>query len=312
MKKEFDIFTIADLCADVILVSRSVEPEFGQKEKFVDDYIVELGGSCSIFASQAAKLGLKTGIIGNVGNDIFGNLIIKKLNDAGVDIRYINRRDDIKTSISTILCKSNDRAILTYNGSIDTVTIDDIPWDILFNCRHLHIGSYYLLKKIQPYMPYIVKQAKEHQLSISLDVNWDPEEKWITGLKEVFPYVDIFFPNEEEAKAITGKTDVIEAMEQLSTLVPIVVVKQGEKGATAQQDKHRFYCPPLEVKAVDAVGAGDSFDAGFIYGYLNGLPLEECLKIANICGSLNTTMHGGIAGQPDIITLKKYYSEEGY
>ena len=89
MAKSWDILTIGDLCADVVLSGRDVVPEFGQKEKLVDDYILEMGGSGSIFVCQAAKLGLRSAIIGRVGNDAFGDMILKALKEAGASVKFV-------------------------------------------------------------------------------------------------------------------------------------------------------------------------------------------------------------------------------
>lgn len=304
LEKEYDVFTIADLCVDIIVIGDNIVPEFGQKEKLVDEYILELGGSCSICACQLGKLGLKTQICGHVGKDIFGDTVIKKLKDSNVFINHVRYKSEIKTGMSISLSQKDDRAILTYNGSIDSNTVEELPWEALFKSKHLHIGSYFLQKRIQPYIPYIAKEAKSNGLTVSLDINWDPEEQWQSGLDELLDYVDIFFPNEEEAKAVTNEMDVIKAANKLAQKVSIVVVKRGHNGAIAKAGDKLYVSPSLDVEVHDTIGAGDSFDAGFIYGYLSDMDVESCLSIASICGGLNTSAYGGIAGQP---TLEKVF-----
>ena len=298
MVKEYDIITALDMCVDFLVHLGGVIPEFGQKEQIVCDYEVELGGSCAIFACQAAKLELNTKGIGIAGEDAFGALVLQKLMQAGVKTDNIRIDRLMKTGMGAALCKEDgDRAILTYSGTIDGVLPEDLTQDILENTRHVHVGSYYLMKKLQPHYPEILAIARKAGATVSLDTNWDPDEAWDGGIWDVLPYVDIFMGNEYEARAITRKDTIKEAIEVLSSKVPIIVIKMGEKGAVVYADGKEYTQPALTVKVVDAVGAGDSFDAGFVYGYLNRYDWQKCLQIGCLCGSYNTTRAGGIAGQ---------------
>ena len=306
MNKEIDVLTLGDLCVDLIITGKDVIPEFGQKEKLVDDYSLEMGGSCSIFACQTGKLGLNTAVVGKVGTDQFGELIISTLKESGVSVEYIKKDYNWKTGITVALNTVDDRGMLTYNGTIDGVELEDISDELLKSVRHLHIGSYFLMKRIQPYYPEIVKKLKSYGATISLDTNWDPEEKWDSGIWDIMPYVDIFFPNENEAMAIT-KTDSIEkAIKELKKIIPVLAVKKGKDGAVVYSDGKTYYSPSINVVKVDAVGAGDTFDGGFIYGYLSGKSIEECARIGCICGSLNTRMTGGTKGQPVLEEILKW------
>lgn len=299
MSKKYDIVTAMDLCVDFLVQLGNVVPEFGQKEQLVEDYTIELGGSCSIFACQAAKLGLKIAGLGAVGDDFFGRLIRDKLDSAGVITDYIRIDRSVKTGMGAALCKRDgDRSILTYAGSIEAAGIEDMTDEILASTKHLHIGSFYLLKKLEKNLLEIVRTAKKYGATISLDTNWDPYETWDGGIFDLLPLVDIFQPNENEIMAITRKNNLEEAVKSILELVPVITLKRGKKGAAVITREKYFHVEPVDVPVVDTVGAGDSFDAGFLYGFLSELDLFECLKIGSICGSLNTRMAGGIAGQP--------------
>lgn len=314
IEKKYDIVTIADLCVDLAM-SGNIIPEFRQKEKIIDEYYLEMGGSCSIFACQAAKLGLKTAVIGIVGNDVFGELVVRRLRESGVDTSYIAVSDDVKTGLGLALCNQNDRAILTYLGSIDTMVYEDIPMEIIATARHIHIGSYYLKEKIRPHMLDIVQFARANGTTVSLDTNWDPQEKWNTGLDNLLNCIDIFLPNENEISAIMADPDLNNALSRAAKIVPITVVKMGAKGAMLRSGEVSLHVDAPDVQVVDSIGAGDSFDAGFVYGYLKGLSLKQCLEIGIICGSLNTTKPGGISGQPDIAAVTRLlngYVENGH
>jgi sugar/nucleoside kinase (ribokinase family) len=309
MKKQIDVLTFGDLCVDLIVDCAGAIPEFGQREKLVRDYSLEMGGSCSIFACQAAKLGLNTSVVGTIGDDQFGSLIYKILKESGVHTDYVRIDGQYKTGVSVALNNKSDRAILTYNGTIDGIERSDIAEGLLRSARHLHIGSYFLMKKIQPYYPEILKKLKEYGATISLDINWDPEEKWDSGIWNVLPYIDVFFPNENEIMAITGKSSIENAIDKLKGIVPIIALKKGKEGAEIYSQGNKYFARALEVEIADAVGAGDSFDAGFIYGMLKGLSLEMCAKIGCICGSLNTRITGGVKGQPGLEQMLAYIRE---
>jgi len=303
--KKYDVITAFDICVDFLMDLGKTEPEFGQKEKHVDNYGLEMGGSACIFATQCAKLGLVTTGVGTAGTDSFGNFMMECLERDGVDTTHIRRGAD-KTALTLCLNKTGgDRAILTYMGTMDTV---QAAWlDVLLpQTRHLHICSYFLLQSLQSEYPKLLKKAKEWGVTVSLDTNWDPDEKWDGGIQEILPYVDIFLPNENELMLITGKDNVEDALRYAGQFVPIIAVKCGADGAYAYQKGEIIKVDAMKITVADTVGAGDSFNGGFMYGYLNGLSMEACLTCGTTCGSLNASQHGGTAGQPHLATLKQH------
>ena len=303
--KKFDVITAFDICVDFLMNLGETIPEFGQKEKLVEGYDLEMGGSACIFACQCVKLGLKTTGTGTAGEDSFGDFMLNCLEAEGVDSSFIRRSKD-KTALTLCLTKPDgDRSILTYMGDMDTVQPVWID-ELLPQARHLHVCSYYLLKSLQPEYPALLKKAKSLGLTVSLDTNWDPEEGWDGGIKEILPYVDIFLPNENELMNITGHNNVEAALRYAGEMVPVIAVKCGEDGAYAYCKGDIYKTDAMKVSVADTVGAGDSFNGGFLYGYLSGLPIESCLKAGSICGSLNVSKPGGTRGQPGLEELKKY------
>jgi len=297
MNKKYDIITGLDLCVDFIVECGNVTPQFNQTEQLIEKYELELGGSSCIFALQASKLGLKVAGVGSVGKDYFGKFILDKLNNNNIDISLIKVDKTIKTGVGIILNRHTDRAILTYSGSIDGVYNWQFSDDLIRQAKHIHIGSYFLLKKLRPFLKDILIKCKSEQVTVSLDTNWDPQDKWNGGLSEILPMVDVFLPNENEAKLISRQSNLTEAIQWLKDRIKVVVVKMGEKGAACYKGEVQYHLPCLNVSVTDTIGAGDSFDAGFIYGYLNGYKLEKCLQTAIICGSLSTRNPGGTGGQ---------------
>jgi ribokinase len=295
----FDVLTFGDTCVDLIMSGKDVTPQFGQVEKLVEDYFLEMGGSCTIFACQAAKLELRTSVLGKVGQDSFGELILRRLKDSGVDTRHMHVDARLKTGMGIALCPPGDRAILTYLGTINVLTPADVSDELLDSARHLHHGSYYLHSGLRPGIPDIFLRAKRLGLTTSLDTNWDPEEKWDGGLEQLLPLVDVFLPNDQEALRISRQKNLDAAAQHFLAMgVKVVAIKAGEKGAriyTLQGVQERRVTP---VTGGDSIGAGDSFDAGFLAGWLRGLPLERCLEIATACGRAVASQIGGVLGQP--------------
>ncbi len=298
MSKMYDVITIADSCVDLIMLGRDVTPRFGQVEKLVDDYMLEMGGSCCIFACQAAKLGLRVGILGRVGDDDMGRLILRRLAECGVDTRYMIVDTTLKTGLGVSLCQDGDRAILTYMGSVCAVQPEDVSDDFLSAARHLHHGSYYLHTQLRPAMAQIFRRARALGLTTSLDTNWDPEERWEVG--SLLSLTDLFMPNEQEARLISRQNDLVAAVASFHAQgASLVVIKRGVDGALVH-DGHEMYVCAVEPAPPggDTIGAGDSFDAGFLAGWLRGLPLARCLEIACRCGRAVASKIGGVQGQP--------------
>jgi len=299
-KSEFDIVVIGEINADLILKG-NVVPCFGQVEQIVDDAELVVGSSAVIFAFGAARLGLRTTFIGKVGNDLFGKFMIDAMSARGVDTRNVIIDPSIRTGLSVILTKQNDRAILTYLGSIPALNFDDINFDCFSRCRHLHLSSYFLLDNLRPGIPELFQNVKKMGLSISLDTNYDPAEIWDDGLTDAIKHVDLLLVNETEARAISGKGDLFSAIDKLTQNVPIVAIKQGRDGAMVKFEQSSVIQQNvIKVDVVDTVGAGDSFDAGFIYGYLNQWEPKKMLKLAVACGSLSTRKAGGTEAQPEL------------
>jgi len=299
-----------DICVDLLLFCGDTVPEYKQKEKMIDDYKLTMGGSCGIFACQAAKLGLRTAGVGAAGDDHFGRFVLDTLNRAGVDTEHIRSDPSVKTGLGALLClKDGDRAILTYSGSIDSVSPGDLE-KLLPLTRHLHISSFYLMKKLRRGYPGLLKKAKDLGVTVSLDTNWDPDERR-DGVSEVLGMTDLFLPNEREALAITGAASLDAALESLSKKVPVAAVKMGVDGAIARAGGQTYASPAFPFGVIDAVGAGDCFDAGFVYGFLNDLPIERCLRIGCYCGGRSLTAAGGTDGQCGIGDVRDLLSDDG-
>jgi sugar/nucleoside kinase (ribokinase family) len=289
---DFDIAIAGELNLDLILygLPEELAPE---RELLAERMVFTLGGSSGIVAHNLAVLGARTCFFSRIGDDSMGEIALKLLTQGGVDVSKVRRmRDGSATGVTVILPRGSWRNILTYLGTISQLRFEDIDFEYISSCRHFHLSSLYLQQALQPRVPELLKRLKSAGLTISLDTNDDPDDTW-RGLDEILTYVDVFLPNEREACKIAGTNDVELAAERLGKTVPIVAVKLGPLGAMAQRGKERILVPGVEVDVVDPVGAGDSFDAGFLSQYVRGADLRTCLAHGNLAGALSTTMPGG-------------------
>lgn len=305
MALEFDLLVVGEVNPDLILTG-DVTPAFGQVEQMVADAVLTIGSSACIFACGAARLGLKTAFLGKVGDDEFGRFMRARLAERGVDIGGIRVDPALKTGLSVILSRGDDRAILTYGGAITALCYEDLALEMLPRARHLHLGSFYMHDHLRPHVARLFASAHADGLTTSLDCNYDPRRQWQGGLHEALAHTDIFFPNRAELLAVSGADSVETALAKLAVGGRIVAAKLGAEGGVARQGEALARAPALPAAVVDTTGAGDSFDAGFIYAYLNGWALDAALRLACACGSLSTRAAGGVDAQPALETAKQY------
>ena len=289
----FDVTIAGELNLDLILygLPNELPPE---REFLADRMMLTLGSSSAIVAHNLAALGSRVGFQSLIGDDPLGEIALDRLSASGVDVSGVRRvPGSTTTGITIILQRIGWRNILTYAGTIANLSLKDLDFDSLLDSRHFHLSSLYLQRGLLPDVAELFRQAKAAGLTTSLDTNDDPQDQWDGGLQALLKYVDVFLPNTREATCITGTADVNQAVNQLAKLVRLVIAKLGPDGALAQKAEQRFASPALNIAAVDAVGAGDSFDAGFLHEYLKGSDLTTCLASGNRAGALSVTRPGG-------------------
>jgi len=290
--KRFDISVVGELNADLILygLPSTLEPE---REHLASDFSITLGSSSAIFAHNISMLGSRVGFSSCVGGDPLGKFCVDRLLDSGVDVSGVRTLPDKTTGVTVILPLGKERQILTYLGTMLDLQFAHLDLNFLSNASHFHLSSFFLLRALRPKIPDLFSHMKQSGLTTSLDTNDDPEDVWGDDVKSVLKNVDIFLPNEREACRLAGTADVQSALDVLARLVPIVVVKCGPNGAFAKRGKNLFHAPAVMVQPVDTVGAGDSFNAGFLHKFILHASLEECLEFGNIVAALSTTRAGG-------------------
>jgi len=305
----FDVTIAGELNLDLILygLPEELPPE---RELLASDMMLTLGSSSAIVAHNLASLGCKVGFTSCVGDDGFGEIAMERLRAAGVDVSPVRKLvSGVKTGLTVILPRKGWRNILTYAGSIFELKREHLDMEYLASSRHFHLSSYYLQRGLQQHLPDLLRELKAAGLTISLDTNDDPDDTWAGGLEKVLPLVDVLLPNEREAMKITGCAELESALTRLSELVPLAVVKLGAEGAVACRGEERLHCPSLKLEVVDPVGAGDSFDSGFLSAFVHGADLEECLRKGNLAGGLSTTRPGGTEAFRDTAHRERFLNE---
>ena len=292
--KRYDIAAIGELNVDIILNGIESEPEIG-KEKFAQSMTVTLGSSTAIFAANAASLGSKVCFVGMIGRDSFGSLVRSSLEARGVDTSYLVEGD---TPTGATICMSygEDRANLTYQGAMDVMGFEDIDLSVFDNASHIHLSSLFMQSGMLRDIHKILDLAAAKGVTVSLDTQWDPVEKWARDYKTVLPKITVFMPNEKELQALTGTSNLEDAIAAvLPYLGNAMLLKCGSEGSVLiRKDGSRNVLPAfLNKDVVDAIGAGDSCNAGFVSAFVKGLPLEECQECGNLTGAVNTTAAGG-------------------
>jgi sugar/nucleoside kinase (ribokinase family) len=289
----FDVTIAGELNLDLILYGLP-EQLLPERELLADRMMLTLGSSSAIVAHNLSALGSRVGFQSRIGDDPLGRIALERLRESGVDVSKVRVvTGKTSTGLTVILHHEQWRNILTYMGTIAELGWEDLDLDYLADSRHFHFSSYFLQKALRPRVEELFRFLKAKGLTISLDTNDDPDDRWAAGLDQILRHVDLFLPNQREACKAAGTDDLEEAIGRLSQFVPLLIVKLGRNGALAQKGSERITAASKPVTPVDSVGAGDSFDAGFLNEYLRGSDLGTCLASGNRAGALSTTRPGG-------------------
>lgn len=289
------LLVVGDLNADLILTGLSGHPRYG-REVLVNGCSMTLGGSGAIFACGAARLGRRVKFVGKIGEDTTGDFVLKLLRDRGVDVSGVKRDAKTGTGIAVAFTETGDRALVSYLGTVATTTMRELSIGNLKKYGHLHLTSPFLQLGMRGEFAPLLMKAKRAGLTTSMDPGWDPRERW--DLEAIYPWLDVLLVNEVEAKALTKVGRPAEAAKKLAEKVLLAVVKNGARGAFASTKSGHWKAGSYEVDSIDTTGAGDTFDAAFIDGWLQGHRVHEVLAYACAAGAISTEMAGGYDGQP--------------
>ncbi len=290
------LLSIGDANVELVFSSLEKMPRFGQ-EVVVPELSLRAAGSAANFAICGANLGVKTGFAGRLAVDSFGEVVLKAFRDADVDTKCLQLVEDSTTGITAAMIrKDGERGFITYQG-----TIAELQFEALEKClqaetppRWVHLAGYHLLASLrgEP-ASKLLKLAQSRGATTSLDTGWDPDgwtDETIGRVLDTLPFVDVFFPNATEVKALTGERSPRRGAEKLlESGAPTLVVKLGAKGCLLATKRDQHLVPGFDVEVVDTTAAGDAFDAGFAASMLSGATMGRAAVFANAVAALRVS-----------------------
>ena len=294
--KSLDIVVGGDLFIDLIMSGFASWPQPGT-EAFARAFHREVGGGAAICGCGLARLGSRAAVFGMVGQD-GGDWFAARLKRFGVITSRLHFDPVEPTAVTVAISTPGERTFLTYHGPnrrFQEMLAEAATSGGLANVRHLHLNWAPELDTAADLFAAIRRQG----CSISLDVGW--HEDWLTDPRSLalLPLIDIFFPNEVEARRMTGEIDRAKILRRLASEgARRVALKLGPDGASLLWDGDILEVRSHPVTVIDTTGAGDCFNAGFLHYWLRGAPPTTCLRAGNFCGAASTEAPGGVNGFP--------------
>lgn len=294
--KPFDLVVFGEFFSDMIFYQLRNQPRFGEEVK-TDSFLIAPGGGLATAAIAASRLGSATGIVTRIGGDAAVLPTWNEILQEGLDVTACEIRKEQATALTVSLAYKADRMMVTHepiNQNLENLLTHESVQQKLRRARHVHFAC--ALHRPKLWIP-VLKQLREAGITVSADFGWNPDMS-PTQIHSIVRHCEFIFPNENEAKAITGASDATHALEKLQDWVRFPVVKLGKRGAMLMADGKLYREPALPIGVVDATGAGDAFDGGFLHAFLHGASWADCLRAGNICGSLSASKPGGSQGLP--------------
>lgn len=298
MAKTWELLCLGDVNVDLIVPDFHGLPGFGE-EAFVENMELCLGGGAALTAAGCSRLGIRTALWSDLGDDLCGRFLADTLTAAGVDCSLLSKRPGAQTGITVSLTNAQDRLFLTKRGTNADVLPDRLPIQQAIRARHIHLTGYCSANH-DVYAASIRRiRAAGAGTTFSMDPGWDAALNGTSRIAEIMSLLDIVFVNEMEAMRYTGSASIEAAADQLSAQCEsTAVIKCGSCGALACCDHKIVAAPAKKAVPVDTTGAGDSFNAGFLYGYLRGASLARCLSYGTFCGAQTVQALGGNTAFP--------------
>lgn len=307
-----ECLVIGDLNVDMILNNLDRFPEI-DSEILCSNYEIVIGGSGGIFSSVLSMLGIKTAIASKIGNDIFGKFLANELEKKNVEIGLIKIDHSKKTGITLNLSYENGKSQISSVDIIKEFKIEDVCLKNLDKIRHVHFPSYYLMDNLRNGYIELIKTIKSRykEITFSMDTNDDPSDKWDEEIYNIFPFIDILFLNKKEALCITHEENIKKSIKILNKYIKKIIIKSGIDGYHALIDDKYFrgFCNnKINKNFIDSTGAGDNFDAAFIFGFLNNFKFEDILRFANFCAEKSIEYIGGVGTGEKYKFIKNNFS----
>ncbi len=294
-----EVLLFGDYFCDLIITGLNEIPRLGA-DIFGQSLDICPGGAY-ILATQLTRLGVHTRWAAQLGDDLFSHYVRECAARDGLDTSLFQEHPQPYRSMSLAFSFSHDRGFISYT---DPAPGGRTQKDIISAERPRWVVN----------TPFDgseeTRELVEYIHSLGVKVFTDCEYTTLTlkdaGITDLLRVTDVFAPNLAEATQLTGESDPFHALDKLADICPMVIIKCGERGAYARQGSRTWHSPAIEVAAVDTTGAGDSFNAGFLAGFINGEDVDTCLRYGNICGGLSTTRQGGTTVAITMEELKNY------
>ena len=308
--KSFDVLVVGELNVDMILDDIEGFPEVG-KEILANQLTVTLGSSSAIFASNLSALGRSVAFVGLTGKDSFSDLVRDSLESKNVNTDFIIGVEEYSTGLTVVMNYGMDRANVTFPGAMEHLTGMHITDEMLLSSKHMHLSSIFLQKGLKDQAVELFRRAKKLGLTTSMDPQWDPTENWDLDLEKLLPHIDILMPNLVEFTNITGCGQLASGIEKIKGFANHIIIKDGIRGAHLWENGKLTTKPAfINHEVADCIGAGDSFDAGFISEFIQGSDLERCAEVGNVMGAINTVAPGGTTAFKSLEHVKKIAKEK--
>ncbi|MEE1656225.1 sugar kinase [Microvirga sp. CF3062] len=273
---------------DIIFTGLSEMPALG-RERFAKNVTIAAGGGAYITAAHLAALGRPAALLSRLGLDPLSRALEEELGASAIDLSFVERTDDAGPQPTVAMVRGSERAFISRRaGGSRPVSLEralTAP-----DVSHLHIAEFATLND----MPGVISMARDCGLTISLDPSWDDQLiRQDAGFFETCKGIDVFLPNLEEGRALTGENEPEVILRRLRESFPLVVLKCGEEGALVADSSGSVCAAALPVEVVDTTGAGDAFNAGFLHAWLSGGDLRETLAAGIESGARSVQAVGG-------------------
>lgn len=283
------------VCGNVVfdVLVRPVDQLRWAATTLVETISQQLGGNAGSTSYTLGKLGVPTFVVTLAGRDPEADIIIARLQAAGVETSRL-MRTDAPTSVAVCLVnQAGERALLYRLGA----SAEEFPSFPIDGAAHFHLAAVFRMKHLRTAAAPVLRHAKASGMTTSIDTQWDTENEWMKVLSPSLPWTDLLFVNEDEARMLTGHTDPERAAQTLrDSGAKTVCVKLGPRGCTVFSEDVSFTSPGFRVHAVDSTGAGDCFAGGYIAARQRNLSHNDAARIANAVGALSVQQIGGTAG----------------
>ncbi|MFP5229596.1 MAG: carbohydrate kinase family protein [Acidobacteriota bacterium] len=292
----FDLVVFGEFFSDLIFYRLPRRPRFGEESK-TESFLIAPGGGLATTAIAASRLGTVTGIVTRVGADSESLPTWNQMMQEKLDISACEYRSDLPTALTVCVAYKTDRMMVTHepiNRSLEDLLDHRAVQRKLERARHVHLAC--ALRHPARWQP-VLRRLRERGITLSADFGWNPDIS-VKQLVSIVRHCDFIFPNEHEARAITAARTTLGALEKLQEWVRVPVIKLGARGALLMAEGRVYRQPALSLPLVDATGAGDAFNGGFLHAFLHGMGWDDCLRAGNICGSMVGTEPGGSQGLP--------------